>query len=120
MEVSHIILGVSDMARALSFYRDVVGLDVLSESTAFTFLDAGTIRLALTPHAAPGGEDSRTEIVLAADDVADAFRELSGRGAAFEVSLRAVMSQDGAELHAAHFRDPDGHLVSITGWVTPD
>ncbi len=32
MKLAHVILRVADMERALGFYRDAVGLEVLSES----------------------------------------------------------------------------------------
>ncbi len=120
MKVAHIILRVADMDSSVAFYRDVVGLDVLSESAAFTFLDGGGIRIALNagPDRGQGAEASLTEIVLEVDDVRAAHVAMTERGVPFEVPLRAVMEHDGRSLLAAHFRDPDGHLLSITGWVT--
>ncbi len=35
----------------------------------------------------------------------------------FRVEPREVMRQGDRALHAADFRDPDGHVLSITGWV---
>jgi hypothetical protein len=29
------------------------------------------------------------------------------------------MSDGSHDLYATNFRDPDGHVISITGWVTP-
>lgn len=121
MHVSHIILRVADMDRALEFYRDAVGLEVVSSSPAFSFLGAGTIRIAL--NAIPDGDaaaaNSLTEIVMESDDVVTAFGAMESRGVPFEVPLRTVMENAGRSLVAAHFRDPDGHLVSLTGWVDP-
>jgi hypothetical protein len=52
------------------------------------------------------------------DDVRAAYEELSGRGVPFEIELRPVTSDGERDLLAAHFRDPDGHVASVTGWVT--
>ena len=59
-----------------------------------------------------------TEIVMEFDDVRAAYEELSGRGVPFEIELRPVTSDGERDLLAAHFRDPDGHVASVTGWVT--
>lgn len=118
MQVSHVILRVSDMDRSLAFYRDQVGLTVLAQSAEFSFLDAGTIRLALNTVPDVGPDTSATEIVLEVDDVQTAYDELVSRGVPFEIEPRPVVEAEGRSLHAAHFRDPDGHVASITGWIT--
>lgn len=119
MKVSYIILRVLDMDRSVAFYRDRVGFPVLSTSPAFSFLDAGSIKLALNATGADQGPDSSlTEIVLEVDDVAAHHAALAERGVPFEVEPREVMRAEGSALLAAHFRDPDGHLMSITGWIS--
>ncbi len=116
MLISHVILRVTDMSRAVEFYRDAVGLEVLAESDLFAFLDAGSIKIALNV-GEPPDPSTTTEIVLEVDDVVAAFREMNARGVTFEVEPRPVTDDGARELHAAHFRDPDGHLWSLTGWV---
>ena len=118
MRVSYIILRVADMERSLGFYRDAVGLAVLSKSPAFSFLDAGSIQLALNVPAEPVEADgSLTEIVLEVDDVHAAYDTMAERGVEFRVPPREVLREGDRALHAADFRDPDGHVLSITGWI---
>lgn len=117
MQISNLILQVSDMERSLTFYRDVLELPLLHASGAFAFLDGGGVTLALNEYpgefpAIPGV----TEIVLQVDDVHEAYRNLAGRGVDFRVAPRVVTEMDGKSLLAADFRDPDGHVLSITGW----
>lgn len=116
MRVSHVILRVADMTTAVAFYRDRVGLAVLMESEAFAFLDGGGIRIALNAVADAPADSSLTEIVFEVDDLHATHAELVERGVGFEVEPRVVMSDGSRSLLATHFRDPDGHLVSITGW----
>ncbi len=47
-----------------------------------------------------------------------AHAEMSARGVPFRTPPRAVTGDATRELWAADFRDPDGHLASVTGWVT--
>jgi catechol 2,3-dioxygenase-like lactoylglutathione lyase family enzyme len=121
MRVSHIILRVADMEQSLGFYRDTVGLAVLAESPEFSFLDAGSIQLALNVPAEPVDHDrSLTEIVLEVDDIHATYAEMANRGVEFRVEPREVMRQDNRALYAADFRDPDEHVLSITGWIDAD
>jgi hypothetical protein len=39
------------------------------------------------------------------------------RGVVFRIAPREVMREGERALHAADFRDPDEHVLSITGWV---
>ncbi|HEX9854103.1 MAG TPA: VOC family protein [Acidimicrobiia bacterium] len=119
MKVSNIILRVASMERSLEFYRDALGLGVLSESPEFSFLDAGNIRVALNADATQQPDATNSEVVLEVGDVRSAYEEMKARGVPFEIEPRMVMAHDGRELHAAHFRDPDGHVWSITGWLPP-
>jgi catechol 2,3-dioxygenase-like lactoylglutathione lyase family enzyme len=116
VHVSHLILRVTDMERSTAFYRDAVGLSVLVASPQFSFFDAGSIRLALNV-GEPPDPSTTTEIVLEVDDIGRAYEEMAANGVLFEVAPRPVTSEEHRELHAAHFRDPDGHLWSLTGWI---
>ena len=116
--LAHVILRVSDLGGSIKFYRDRLGLPVSGVGPAFAFFDAGGVRIAL--NRVDGGDAaarmSATEIVLESEDVRATFEAWRSSGVPFEVELRAVMDQDGRRLLAAHFRDPEGHLISLTGW----
>lgn len=117
MKVAHIILRVTALDESIAFYRDRVALELTSESPGFAFFDGGSITVTLNANPSEPADITNTEVVLEVDDVAATYREMSDRGVPFEVELRPVMEQEGRALHAAHFRDPDGHLWSVTGWV---
>jgi catechol 2,3-dioxygenase-like lactoylglutathione lyase family enzyme len=122
LKVSNVILRVSDLGRSLGFYRDRVGMKVRFSSAEFVGLDGGGVTLMLTkPSAPPRGENAGlsalTEIVLEVDDIASAHRTLKERGVPFRVEPRPVTSDGKRDLLATDFQDPDGHLVSLTGWV---
>ena len=105
------------MDRALAFYRDRVGLAVESTSPTFSFLDAGSVRIVLNAVDGPVHDESDSELVIEVADVVGEHRRLAAAGVPFEVALRPVMEDGERELLAAHFRDPDGHLWSVTGWA---
>lgn len=117
MQISNVILQVSDMQRSLLFYRETLQLPMLHASGALAFFDGGGVTLALNEY--PGEFPQIpgvVEIVLQVDDVHAAHRALVDKGVEFRVEPRVVTEMDGRSLLAADFRDPDGHVLSITGW----
>lgn len=117
MRIGQIILRVADLDESVRFWSTSVGFAVTMQAGAFAFLDGGTIQVTLNQVAERPADDSLTEIVVEVDDVKGAYQELSGRGVPFEVEPRPVTADGERELWATHFRDPDGHLGSIVGWV---
>ena len=111
------MLGVSDMGESLRFWTEKVGLAVISRHGPLVFLDGGTLQLALHQVDGQVSDESLTEIVFEVDDVVIRHAELVGLGVPFEVELRPVTTVGQRSLLAPHFRDPDGHVVSLTGWV---
>lgn len=117
MHVSSVILRVSDLDRGVEFWSGLVGLPVTSRAPGFAFLDGGAIHVVLNlVGTVPPG--SLTEVVLEVDNVVTTHVEMVERGVPFEIDLRPVTGDEARQLHAAHFRDPDGNLASLTGWVT--
>jgi catechol 2,3-dioxygenase-like lactoylglutathione lyase family enzyme len=112
-KISLIMLGVSDMAASVAFYRDSLGMEVQQQSPEFTFLNGGGVTLALSKplwnasRRAPGA----SEVVFGVESVRSAYRELSYRGVPFP---REPGNVTGA-MWAANFTDPDGHNLSVFG-----
>jgi len=117
MRIGQVILRVSDLERSLAFWSDTVGLDLTLQAGTFAFLDGGSVQLTLNEVDSTVEDPSLTEIVFELDDIRAGHVELLGRGVPFEVEPRPVTKEGSRELWAAHFRDPDGHLASVTGWV---
>lgn len=117
MRIGQIILRVSDIDSSVAFWTETVGLELTTKAGSFAFLEGGGIQLVLNQLDGQVPDTSLTEIVFELDDVVSGHGELAARGVPFEVELRPVTSHDGRDLLASHFRDPDGHLASVVGWV---
>jgi hypothetical protein len=63
------------------------------------------------------GLASFTEIVLESPDVFASYRSMRARGIEFRHEPFAATTDGTKVLYSADFRDPDGHILSITGWV---
>lgn len=122
LKISNIILRVADMPRAIEFYRDRVGMAVRFSSPEFSGLDGDGMTLLLNqpehpPEGANAGLSALTEVVLEVPDIQGTYRALKERGVPFRIEPRIVTTDGQRELWAADFRDPDGHALSLTGWV---
>ena len=97
MRLARVILRVADMDRAVRFWSETVGLEIVFGSPTFTFMVAGGTQLLLNQvdgSADPGS----TELVFEVDDVETEYQRLSERGVPFEVEPRpvTVLSTSGA------------------------
>ncbi len=116
MRLSNVIIRVSDLERAERFYRDTLGLKETGRVEGeFIFFDAGGVALAVRETGrAPVPGDS--ELSFEVPDIMSAYESLRSR-VAFSLAPRAVTGSETRDLYAANFSDPDGHQLSITGWV---
>jgi lactoylglutathione lyase len=112
-KIGTIMLTVGDLARAIAFYRDVLGVPLRFATEEFAFLDGGGVTLGLRRAAglAPASGEVRAEVVFEVEDVDEAWRSLTARGVSFRIEPR----QATADRYVADFRDPDGNAITIFG-----
>jgi catechol 2,3-dioxygenase-like lactoylglutathione lyase family enzyme len=110
---------ISDPARSKAFYREMLGLQFVSEDGFAVVFDCNGVMLRLSivqkpvlvPYTVLGWEVS---------DIAAKVRELSARGVCFE--RYSFMPQDdlgiwtapGNVARVAWFKDPDGNVLSLS------
>ena len=113
-QIGVIMLGVTDVKRAVEFYRDKLGLAVTSAFEGFAFLGTTGATLVLSEalaRATSGSPAGATEVVFSVPDVRAAHEALRARGVDFTIEPRVVSGS----MWAANFRDPDGHGLSVFG-----
>lgn len=112
-QISAIMLGVRDVPQALAFYEEKLGLEVIMREPQLALLQCGTVMLGLSRghvHAAPNVTGA-TEVVFRVETVRAAHRDLTSQGVSFTSEPHQATPTD----WVAHFRDVDGHLLSIFG-----
>ena len=112
-QISAIMLGVRDVPQALAFYEEKLGLTVIMQEPQLALLQCGTVMLGLSRghvHAAPNVTGA-TEVVFQVETVRAAHRDLTSQGVSFTSEPHQVTPTD----WVAHFRDVDGHLLSVFG-----
>jgi catechol 2,3-dioxygenase-like lactoylglutathione lyase family enzyme len=111
--ISAVMLGVRDLELAVQFYAGKLGLKVKMQSPQIALLDAGPVTLGLSPghlRMAPQVVGA-TEVVFQVDNVRATHRALTQADVAFLNEPRQATPTE----WAAHFKDRDGHLLSIFG-----
>jgi catechol 2,3-dioxygenase-like lactoylglutathione lyase family enzyme len=123
LKANRVILRVTDVKASIAFYRDRVGLPLLSTFDEFAVFEGGdgvTVMLqeiARKSNAPNSGLSAFTELVLESPDVMKRYAEMKARGVVFTREPFAATTDGSRVLYAANFRDPDGHVLSITGWI---
>jgi lactoylglutathione lyase len=109
MKLSYAIKFVTDMDKAIAFYRDTLGLELKFQSPFWTEFATGETALAFHPASAenPAGG---VQLGFGVDDLAGLYARRDELGITF--------TQPPTEMHGVHiarFRDSEGAEVSISG-----
>jgi len=117
-KIAQVILRVADLKRSMAFFGETLGLTLKFSFEGFAFYAVEGIDLILNESktARDAGHDL-TEIVFECADIHAAHAELKTRGVAFSREPRVVTSDATHDLYAVDFRDPDGHILSLTSQV---
>jgi methylmalonyl-CoA/ethylmalonyl-CoA epimerase len=113
-QIRQIALTVSDVERAVAFYRDGLGLKLLFRAGVnLAFFDCAGIRLMLS---GPEGEfkpGNSSVIYFKVSDIDAAFEALRSRGVGFLDSPHPIAKLPDHELWMTFFRDPDGNTLAL-------
>jgi resuscitation-promoting factor RpfA len=110
--IAAIMLGVRDLPASIEFYRDKLGLNVIMRESELALVQCGSVILGLSlrhANAAPLAE--AVEVSFGVDNLRATHTALGEQGVVFLSEPRAVTPTD----WAVHFRDVDGHLLSLFG-----
>jgi catechol 2,3-dioxygenase-like lactoylglutathione lyase family enzyme/DNA-binding CsgD family transcriptional regulator len=111
--IGQVALFVTDLERAIGFYRDDLGLTHLYTFGDLTFFDCGGTRLYF--HRVPAESwQPGSVLYLRVGDIEAAHRELAGRGVPFVGAPHLVHRHaSGVEEWMAFFRDTEGNQLAL-------
>lgn len=110
MKLSYVIKFVADMDRAVSFYRDVLGLPLKFQSPGWSEFATGDTTLALHP-ASEKNPAGSVELGFNVADLDRFHQEMSAKGVQF--SMPPTKQDFGGSL--AQFVDSEGARCSVGG-----
>jgi methylmalonyl-CoA/ethylmalonyl-CoA epimerase len=111
--IAAVMLGVRDLSTAVEFYKNKLGLKVIMQESALALLQCGGIMIGLSPRHAQSAAQiaGATELSFGVDNLRATHKALGEKGVTFMGEPRQVTPTD----WAVHFRDMDGHLLSLFG-----
>jgi predicted enzyme related to lactoylglutathione lyase len=113
-DIGQIAITVSDVATALPFYRDVLGLHFLfSPSAHLAFLAAGSIRIMLSTPQGAGTIGANSTLYFKVEDIAATYAAIVARGAKVEREPQLAAKMPDHELWIGFVRDPDMNLIGV-------
>lgn len=112
--IGQIAVTVSDVGKALGFYRDVLGLQFLfSPSPQLAFLKVGDVRLMLSTPQGAGQVGANSILYFKVSSIEQAHAAIVADGATQERAPQLAARMPDHELWLSFVRDPDGNLVGL-------
>ena len=113
-EIGQIAITVSDVNKALPFYRDVLGLTFLfSPGPNLAFLSAGKVRIMLSTPQGAGTVGANSILYFKVTDIVATHSAIIARGATNERAPQLAAKMPDHELWIGFIRDPDGNLIGL-------
>lgn len=110
--LGQVSLVADDVARATTFYRDIVGLKHLFEGGGMSFFDIGGVRLAIGPK---GGEAAHGSSILyyRVDDIDAAHAKLDAKRVPVLEAPQEVHRQGNTALWLAFYNDTENNAFAL-------
>ncbi|HVA55706.1 MAG TPA: VOC family protein [Gammaproteobacteria bacterium] len=114
IEIGQAATTVSDVAQALPFYRDVLGLNFLfSPNPNLAFLSAGPAPIMLSTPRGSGLAGANFIVYFKVMAISTAYAAMVKKGAISERPPQLTAKMPDHELWIGFLRDPDGNLTSL-------
>jgi methylmalonyl-CoA/ethylmalonyl-CoA epimerase len=114
--IGQIAITITNLERAVAFYRDVLGMKLLFQVPGLAFFDCAGIRLIISGAEKPG-EQYSSILYFKVPDILAAAKTLEGRGVPFDRLPHLVARMPDHDLWMAFFRDPDRNLLALMSEV---
>jgi len=115
--ISQIAINVHDTNRAVTFYRDVLGLTHLFTAGQLAFFDCGGVRLMLSPPASAQYDHPSSILYFKVDDIHSAFERLKSLNVKVEGEPHLVAKLPDHDLWLAGFYDSEGNVMEFMSEV---
>jgi methylmalonyl-CoA/ethylmalonyl-CoA epimerase len=110
--IGQIAIVCKDVARATTFYRDVLGLPFLfAAGPTLSFFRCGDVRLMLSR--AEGEADGTSVLYFFVKDIEAARQEIAGKGARVMGDPHMIARMPDHELWLCEFRDSEENVLAL-------
>lgn len=116
--VAQLLIPIEDFKKAVAFYKDVLGLELLFEAPPqMAFFNCGGVRLLVG--VPPSGQDAQrgSAVYFQVPDILAEHSSLSAKGVSFKAEPHIVHRTPKSELWLAEFTDLDGNQLALMSEV---
>lgn len=113
-KLQQIALVQHDVAKAVPFYRDGLGLPLQFEMSGMAFFDAGGVRLMLSKPSAAEFDHKNSILYFDVPDCVKAHADLKARGVVFDDEPHLVGKAPTYEVWMCFCRDPEGNMIGLS------
>ncbi|MBI4418292.1 MAG: VOC family protein [Ignavibacteriales bacterium] len=118
--IGQISVTVHNLPAAVSFYRDVLGLEFLfAAPPSMAFFSVRGIRLMLSIPEKPEFDHPASILYFLVGSIQDVHAALMQKGVIFDQALHKVARLHDREIWMAFFRDPDRNLLALMSEQEP-
>jgi catechol 2,3-dioxygenase-like lactoylglutathione lyase family enzyme len=114
--IAQVSMRAHDLPRAIAFYRDVLGLSLLSAFDDMAFMLAGSVRIMLAQPRSPDQDHPGSILYFDSRNIEGDCATLEALGVVFERRPFVVHSEDNHEFRLAFFRDTEGNTLALSQW----
>lgn len=115
--IGQIAIIVHDLEKAITFYRDLLGMPFLFKAPNLAFFNCGGIRLMLGPPETPQFDHPGSILYFKVDDLDAAYTTLSARGVHFRDKPHLVAKLADHQLWMTFFEDLDKNVLALMSEV---
>lgn len=111
--IGQVAINARDLARAVAFYRDTLGIPLLFQIPQAAFFDCGGVRLMVGVAEAPEHDHPASILYYRVSDIRAAHEALQASGVRFEDEPHLVARMPDHELWMCFFRDSEENLLAL-------
>lgn len=114
--IAQVSMRALDLERAISFYRDVLGLELLSQHEEMAFMLAGSVRIMLAVPPTPEFDHPGSVLYFDTQDIESDCRRLAALGAELRRAPFVAHTEGSHAFWLAFFIDSEGNTLGLCQW----
>jgi methylmalonyl-CoA/ethylmalonyl-CoA epimerase len=118
-EIGQIAVPVRDLERAITFYRDTLGIPFLFQVPNMAFFDCAGVRLMLGIEEDPSSDRRSSILYFEVPNILAYTRSLRARGVTFVADPELIAKMPDHDLYMAFFLDTEGNTMALMSEVRP-
>lgn len=113
-KINQIGVPVKELARAIDFYKEQLGLSLLFNTDTMAFFDCGGLRLMLSLPEKDQFAHASSVLYFEVADIDRSYTDFQARGVEFSGPPHCVVKNGAAETWMAFFEDTEGNTHALT------